>query len=53
MAEFADAIARRRPAMTDGRSGLRVLRVLEAASLSAETGGRKIEVEAGDEPARG
>jgi predicted dehydrogenase len=51
IAEFADAITRRRPAVTDGRSGLRVLRVLEAASLSAETGGRRIDIEAGDEPA--
>jgi predicted dehydrogenase len=45
MAEFADAITQRRPAKTDGHSGLRVLRVLEAATLSAETGGRKIKIE--------
>jgi len=45
MAEFAEAITGQRPAKTDGHSGLRVLRVLEAASLSAESGGRKIEVE--------
>ena len=45
MAEFADAITQRRPAKTDGHSGLRVLQVLEAATLSAETGGRKIEIE--------
>jgi predicted dehydrogenase len=51
MAEFAAAITQRRPAMTDGLSGLRVLRVLEAASLSAETGGRRVEIEAEDKAA--
>lgn len=45
MAEFAEAITQRRPAKTDGHSGLRVLQVLEAASLSAESGGRKTEIE--------
>jgi hypothetical protein len=36
MAEFAAAIRESRPAVTDGRSGLRVLDVLEAASQSLE-----------------
>jgi predicted dehydrogenase len=33
--EFANAIAERRPALTDGAAGLRVLRMLNAASRSA------------------
>jgi predicted dehydrogenase len=36
MAEFADCIRSGRPCRTDGRSGLRVLDVLEAASRSLE-----------------
>jgi predicted dehydrogenase len=36
MSELAAAIRDRRPAVTDGRSGLRVLDVLEAASASLE-----------------
>jgi hypothetical protein len=36
MAEFATAIRDHRPAVTDGRSGLRVLDVLEAASASLD-----------------
>jgi predicted dehydrogenase len=39
VSEFAAAIRERRPALTDGRSGLRVLDVLEAASRSLEFGG--------------
>jgi len=39
VAEFARAIAGRRPARTDGRSGLRVLSVLDAATASLEAGG--------------
>ncbi len=46
MAEFADAIRHRRPPVTDGYSGLRVLGLLEAASLSAERDGVRIEVDA-------
>jgi predicted dehydrogenase len=46
MAEFADAIAARRPPLTDGRSGLRVLHVLEAASRSAESGGARVAIDA-------
>jgi predicted dehydrogenase len=36
MTEFADSIRQSRPARTDGRSGLRVLDILEAASRSLE-----------------
>jgi predicted dehydrogenase len=36
MAEFADCIRTGRPSVTDGRSGLRVLDLLEAASRSLE-----------------
>ncbi len=42
MAEFADAISARRQPLTDGAAGLRVLTLLEAASLSAERGGARI-----------
>jgi len=37
--ELAGAIREDRPAITDGRAGLRVLRILEAASASLEAGG--------------
>jgi len=43
MAEFADAITGRRAPLTDGRSGLRVLTLLEAASRSAEQGGARVD----------
>ena len=39
IAEFVAAIRDRRPALTDGRSGLRVLRALDAAAMSLEMGG--------------
>ena len=39
LAEFAGAIAERRPPLTDGRAGVRVLELLEAASRSADNGG--------------
>jgi predicted dehydrogenase len=39
MAEFAAAIVERRAPLTDGRSGLRVLALLEAASRSLADGG--------------
>jgi len=42
MAEFAAAITEGRPALTDGLAGVRVLRVLEAASRSAESNGARI-----------
>jgi predicted dehydrogenase len=42
MAEFAAAISQHRPPLTDVQSGLRVLALLEAASLSADTEGARI-----------
>lgn len=45
MAEFADAIASGRQALTDGISGRRILALLEAASRSAESGGTRISLE--------
>jgi predicted dehydrogenase len=48
MAEFADAITTRRQPLTDGMAGLRVLALLEAASLSAERGGIRIPVGANE-----
>ncbi|GAB3902897.1 hypothetical protein GCM10029964_094050 [Kibdelosporangium lantanae] len=44
MTEFAAAIEERRPALTDGRSGLRVLAQLEAASVSLASGGTFVPV---------
>ncbi|MGW0228200.1 Gfo/Idh/MocA family protein [Actinopolymorpha singaporensis] len=45
MEEFATAIHEGRPALTDGRAGLRVVRLLEAASRSIAAGGSKELVE--------
>ena len=45
MAEFCAAIEEGRPALTDGEAGLRVLRLLEAATRSAENGGTPVTVE--------
>ena len=45
MAEFAAAITESRPPLTDAASGLRVIRLLEGASQSAEQGGRGIPVD--------
>jgi predicted dehydrogenase len=45
MTEFAAAITERRPALTDGRSGLRVLALLEAASESLRSNGTAVAVE--------
>jgi predicted dehydrogenase len=45
MAEFAGAIAENRPPLTDGAFGVRVLELLEAASMSAENGGAKIVID--------
>jgi predicted dehydrogenase len=42
MAEFATAIEEGRPALTDGLAGVRVLRLLEAASRSADGDGARI-----------
>jgi predicted dehydrogenase len=44
MAEFSGAIAERRSPLTDAHAGLRVLRMLEAASLSADSGGTRIPI---------
>lgn len=50
MVEFAAAIAEGRPALTDGRSGLRVLAVLEAASVSLAKDGMPVPIRAVDRP---
>jgi predicted dehydrogenase len=42
IAEFADAILDERAALTDGEAGLRILRVLEAAHKSLDSGGTAI-----------
>src|SRR5438105_901214 len=42
--EFLDAIHERRQPLTDGHSGLRVVRLLEAAQQSIREGGRMIEL---------
>ncbi|WP_327049293.1 Gfo/Idh/MocA family oxidoreductase [Microbispora sp. NBC_01189] len=44
MSEFASAIAEGRAPLTDGRSGLRILRLLEAASRSLDNGGVRVEL---------
>jgi predicted dehydrogenase len=44
MAEFECAVAESRPPLTDARAGIRVLELLEAATLSAEQGGIRIPV---------
>lgn len=47
MAEFASAITEGRPPLTDAGAGLRVLAVLEAASLSVERDGARVPVTMG------
>jgi predicted dehydrogenase len=42
--EFLDAIRNRRPPLTDGHAGLRVVRLLEAAEQSIREGGRAVEI---------
>jgi predicted dehydrogenase len=42
MAEFSAAIGESRPSLTDAQAGLRVLRLLEAASRSVDSGGARI-----------
>jgi predicted dehydrogenase len=44
LVEFAEAITQNRPPLTDARAGVRVLKLLEAASRSAESGGIRIPV---------
>jgi predicted dehydrogenase len=48
MAEFAAAITEKRAPLTDGRSGLRVLAQLEAASASLAAGGTFVPVNGGE-----
>jgi predicted dehydrogenase len=48
MAEFSGAIAEERAPLTDGRHGLRVLGLLEAASRSLELDGALVDVGPGD-----
>lgn len=43
--EFADSIKERRPSLTDGEAGLRVLRVLEAAQRSIKAEGANVRIE--------
>jgi hypothetical protein len=43
--EFGTAIRTGSPALTDGRSGLRVLAILEAASKSLAAGGTMVAME--------
>lgn len=45
MAEFAASITEKRPPLTDGRAGLRVLAVLEAASESLHSDGQFVPVQ--------
>ncbi len=45
VAEFVGAIREGRPALTDGLAGLRVLQILEAASLSQASGGTSVPLE--------
>jgi predicted dehydrogenase len=44
MAEFASSVTENRAPLTDGRSGLRVLALLEAASRSADCDGARITI---------
>jgi predicted dehydrogenase len=46
--EFERAIRTGTPALTDGRSGLRVLEILQAASQSLANGGATVALEAGE-----
>lgn len=42
--EFADCIREQRPALTDGRAGLRVLKILDATSRSIKADGANVRV---------
>jgi predicted dehydrogenase len=42
--EFAASVREKRPALTDGEAGLRVLRILEAADTSLRENGRRVEI---------
>jgi predicted dehydrogenase len=52
MTEFAAAIKENRPALTDGRSGLRVIGLLEAATASIAAGGRTVQLNENEGAAR-
>jgi predicted dehydrogenase len=43
-AEFTDAVATRRRPLTDGISGLNVVRILEAAEMSIKHRGREVKL---------
>ena len=49
VAEFTASVVEKRPPLTDGDSGLRVLRILEAAQNSLRCGGSSIPVAGGGE----
>jgi hypothetical protein len=51
VAEFAGAIREERPPRTDGDAGVRVLSVLEAASVSLADSGRMVPVTSALSPA--
>lgn len=48
--EFVAAVRERRPALTDGEAGLRVLRILEASRLSMASGGTAVAIEEDPDP---
>jgi predicted dehydrogenase len=48
MAEFSAAISEGRPPLTDAQAGLRVLKLLEAASRSVDSGGSRISLNGAD-----
>ena len=43
--EFADCITEKRPSLTDGESGLRVLKILEAAERSIKADGANVRIQ--------
>jgi predicted dehydrogenase len=45
---FVECVRTGRQSMTDGRAGLRVVRILEAASKSLQSGGHPVEVDRGE-----
>ncbi|GMA24882.1 oxidoreductase [Luteimicrobium album] len=53
ISEFADSIRGSRAPATDGAAGLRVVRILEAATRSLASGGREVPADVTAEPVRG
>jgi predicted dehydrogenase len=47
---FAECVIGRRRPMTDGRNGLRVVKVIEAAQRSLRNGGERVAIESGPAP---